>query len=48
MNAVELGYFTIPVPDVKKGMTFYGALFGWTFDAGANYAHVNNTKLHWA
>ena len=45
MNAIELGYFTIPLPDVKKGMTFYGALFGWTFDAESDYAHVNNTKL---
>jgi predicted enzyme related to lactoylglutathione lyase len=43
--AVELGYFTIPLPDIAKGMTFYGALFGWTFDADGPYAHVNNTKL---
>ena len=43
--AVELGYFTIPLPDIARGMKFYGALFGWTFDADGPYAHVNNTKL---
>jgi predicted enzyme related to lactoylglutathione lyase len=42
---IELGYFTIPLPDVKKGMAFYGALFGWTFDENGPYAHVNNTRL---
>lgn len=29
---VEIGYFTIAVPDVNKGAAFYGSLFGWTFD----------------
>lgn len=43
--AIELGYFTIPLPDIAKGMAFYGALFGWTFDADGPYAHVNNTRL---
>jgi len=42
---VELGYFTIPLPDIEKGMAFYGRLFGWTFDADGLYAHVNNTRL---
>jgi predicted enzyme related to lactoylglutathione lyase len=45
---VELGYFTIAVPDVKRGKAFYGPLFGWTFDAASEseaYAHVDNTKL---
>jgi hypothetical protein len=45
MSTVELGYFTIPLPDIAKGKIFYGGLFGWTFDAGDDYAHVNNTKL---
>lgn len=41
----ELGYFTIPVPDMKRGLAFYGGLFGWEFAADATdaYAHVNNT-----
>ena len=30
---VEIGYFTLAVPDVEKGAAFYGGLFGWTFDA---------------
>ena len=43
---IELGYFTIPVPDVARATRFYGALFGWTFEeSNANYAHVGNTKL---
>lgn len=44
--AVELGYFTIPVPDIARGKTFYGELFGWEFeDSHPGYAHVNNTNL---
>ena len=45
--AVELGYFTIGVSDVKRAAKFYGALFGWTFaePVGDDYAHVNNTQL---
>ncbi|HEX3810642.1 MAG TPA: VOC family protein [Rhizomicrobium sp.] len=41
----ELGYFTIPLPDIARGMKFYAALFGWTFEEpNPGYAHVNNTK----
>ena len=39
----QLGYFTIGVPDIDKARAFYGALFGWTFDAASShetYAHV--------
>jgi len=46
--AIELGYFTIGVADVKRAAKFYGALFGWEFDPAATseqYAHVSNTKL---
>src|ERR1700761_6946021 len=44
--AIELGYFTIGVADVKRAVNFYGELFGWTFEAVSDqYAHVNNTKL---
>ena len=45
---IEIGYFTLRVPDVDKGAAFYGALFGWTFDpspATHDYRHVNNTAL---
>jgi predicted enzyme related to lactoylglutathione lyase len=45
---IELGYFTIGVADVARARKFYGALFGWEFDAAgsnAQYAHVSNTKL---
>ena len=40
-----LGYFTIPVADVKRGRAFYGGLFGWQFapDATDAYAHITNT-----
>jgi len=40
---IQLGYFTIDTPDIDKARAFYGALFGWTFDADASnpaYAHV--------
>lgn len=40
---IQLGYFTIGVPDIDKARAFYSALFGWTFDEAAshpNYAHV--------
>jgi hypothetical protein len=40
---VELGYFTLPVADVARAQTFYGALFGWTFEPGST--HVSNTKF---
>ena len=40
---VQLGYFTLDTPDIEKAKAFYGALFGWRFDADASsptYAHV--------
>ena len=44
--AVELGYFTLPVPDVARGTRFFSALFGWQFaEIIEAYAHVSNTKL---
>jgi uncharacterized protein len=43
---VELGYLTLSVADVGRAMTFYGALFGWTFEHVAGQsAHIGNTKL---
>jgi predicted enzyme related to lactoylglutathione lyase len=42
---VELGYFTLGVNDINRAQAFYGALFGWEFDAGPKGAHVKNTKL---
>lgn len=43
--AGDLGYFTVPVADVKRAQAFYGRLFGWQFtpDANDSYAHVANT-----
>ena len=44
----ELGYFTIPVADLKKAEAFYGAVFGWTVDHQAShprYSHIGNTRL---
>lgn len=38
--AGELGYFVIPVPDIERGKTFYGRLFGWQFEPGDSSAHV--------
>ena len=37
---VELGYFTLKVQDVARAKAFYGALFGWEFEANG---HVRNT-----
>ena len=37
-------YYTLPVADLEKGRAFYGGLFGWQFAAGAQYAHIENTK----
>ena len=40
---IQLGYFTIGVPDIGKARAFYGAVFGWTFDEASShptYAHV--------
>jgi len=39
----RLGYFFFETPDVEKAKAFYGALFGWTFEADGSsptYAHV--------
>jgi predicted enzyme related to lactoylglutathione lyase len=44
---VQLGYFTIDTPDIEKARSFYGALFGWTFDeaaSSATYAHVADSE----
>jgi|GEM_PF-237012 len=41
--SINLGYFTLDTVDIAKAKAFYGALFGWTFDADASkstYAHV--------
>lgn len=32
--AGEPAFFELGVQDPEKGRTFYGALFGWTFEAG--------------
>jgi predicted enzyme related to lactoylglutathione lyase len=40
---INLGYFTLDTVDIAKAKAFYGALFGWSFDADASsptYAHV--------
>jgi predicted enzyme related to lactoylglutathione lyase len=45
---VELGYFTLGVPDTARAGRFYGALFGWETrpgNLGDEYAHVENTAL---
>ncbi len=41
----DLGYFTLPMADLKRGRTFYGGLFGWQFapDADDRYSHIANT-----
>jgi predicted enzyme related to lactoylglutathione lyase len=42
----ELGYLTVPVPDVPRAKAFFGILFGWTFEGGdPNAAHIPNTRL---
>ena len=43
----ELGYVTIPVPNVSRAKGFFGALFGWEFEAdfGPGSAHVCDTKM---
>lgn len=46
----ELGYWTVRVPDVDRAAVFYGALFGWTFEAretndGHAYRHISNTTV---
>jgi uncharacterized glyoxalase superfamily protein PhnB len=49
---IEVGYYTFSVPDVARGVAFYGGLFGWAFEPtrdasdGAHlYAHAGNTRL---
>ena len=47
MAQVQLGYFTIDTLDIAKAKAFYGALFGWAFDADASaptYAHVSESN----
>ena len=39
---VELGYFTLPVKNLARAKTFYGALFGWEIEEGG---HVANTTF---
>jgi predicted enzyme related to lactoylglutathione lyase len=40
----RLGYFFIETPDIEKAKTFYGALFGWTFEHDTlTYVHVQAT-----
>ena len=44
---IQLGYFTIGVPDIDKARAFYSAVFGWTFDEASshpNYAHVADSE----
>ena len=46
----EVGYYTIPVPDVDRGRTFYAGVFGWELSptqrmGEAAYAHVENVRL---
>jgi uncharacterized glyoxalase superfamily protein PhnB len=45
---IELGYFTLTATDTDRAARFYGALFGWSTEAGNlgdSYRHVNNTQL---
>lgn len=44
---IQLGYFTIGVPDIDKARAFYSALFDWSFDEAQshpNYAHVSDSQ----
>jgi predicted enzyme related to lactoylglutathione lyase len=44
--AVSIGYFTIPTRDLARAKTFYGSLFGWTYEeafSGESYAHIAQT-----
>jgi uncharacterized protein len=44
--AVELGYYTLSVPDLERAAAFYGALFGWEFEREhETYLHVVNTEV---
>jgi predicted enzyme related to lactoylglutathione lyase len=43
---IELGYVTIPVPNVSRAKVFFETLFGWKFEvSGPGSAHIGNTKL---
>jgi predicted enzyme related to lactoylglutathione lyase len=47
MSQVQLGYFTLETADIGKARSFYGALFGWTFDEEASkstYAQVTGSQ----
>ena len=37
-----LGYFTVPVADVKRGRAFYDGLFGWQFAPDATALHIGD------
>lgn len=40
---IQLGFLSVDTPDVERAKAFYGALFGWRFDAASSsptYAHV--------
>lgn len=45
--AVGIGYFTLPTRDLARAKTFYGTLFGWTYEeafSGETYAHIAETS----
>jgi uncharacterized protein len=39
----ELSFFEIGVGDPERGRTFYGSLFGWTFDPGPTEGYTIST-----
>ncbi|MBV9253018.1 MAG: hypothetical protein JO054_02205, partial [Actinobacteria bacterium] len=40
----EVGYLTLNVPDAERAMAFYGAMFGWRFQApSGEYHHVDGS-----
>jgi predicted enzyme related to lactoylglutathione lyase len=44
MTAFELGFFSLPVTDLKKARDFYGAVMGWDFkdrDPAFSYIFAN-------
>ena len=43
---IELGYYTISVPDTARAGRFYGALFGWAADAGRRRRPVRPRRQH--
>ncbi|GAC1539940.1 MAG: VOC family protein [Acidimicrobiales bacterium] len=45
---VEPGYLTLHTPDAGVASRFFGELFGWTVEVGAQgdgYGHINNTTF---